>query len=161
MIKKIFTILLFATALVSCVGPQGPMGPQGEPGEGLNWKVYDMTVNSNDWELINGENGNKLGSYFMYVFEGDQAPKELEYVTKYDGDVSGYFMGRLDNGDEVYSPLPYEIYQGDSDGNNQWIWSELYTFDFTHNSIAFYVYYNDFETGIRPGTMKFRMSFKW
>lgn len=75
MIKKIFTILLLATALVSCVGPQGPMGPQGEPGEGINWKVYDMTVNSNDWELINGENGNKLGSYFMYVFEGDQAPK--------------------------------------------------------------------------------------
>lgn len=163
--KKIFTIIALALALVSCQGPMGPMGPmgpqgpQGEPGEGINWKVYDFTVPSDQWQLVNGEN--QLNSYFMYIFDGNDAPAELEYVTQYDGDVSGYFISRLDNDDELYSPLPYEIYAGQANGNNEWLWSELYTFDFTHNSIAFYVYYNDFATGTRPPTCKFRMSFKW
>lgn len=161
--KKIVTFFALAMILVSCTGPMGPMGPQGpqgEPGQGINWKVYDFTIPSDKWELVkNGQN--PLNTYYMYVFDGNQAPKELEYVTQYDGDVTGYFISYLDNGDELYSPLPYEIYAREVSGNNEWLWSELYTFDFTHNSIAFYAYYNDFATATRPGTCKFRMSFKW
>ena len=111
--KKIFTMIALALILVSCqgpMGPQGPQGPPGQPGEGVNWKVYDFTIPSDRWELVNGEN--QLNSYFMYVFDGNEAPKELQYVTQYDGDVSGYFIGRLDNGEELYSPLPYEVYAG-------------------------------------------------
>lgn len=159
MMKKITLLLLMAIALISCEGPRGPMGPPGEPGEGVNWKVYDLTVNSNDWELVNGVN--ELGSFYMYVFEGNNAPRELYDVVSNYGDVSGYLISRLDNGDELFSPLPYEVYAGTADGYSEWLWSELYTFDFTHNSIAFYVYYNDFVTETRPGTMTFRISLKW
>lgn len=159
MMKKILSLLVLATALVSCVGPMGPMGPQGEPGEGVNWKVVDMNIPSDSWELVNDVD--QLGSYYMYVFEGNQVPKELEYVVKNYGDLSGYFLSHLDNGDELLSPLPYEVYAGSAEGGNEFTWSELYTFDFTRNSIAFYVYYNDFATSVRPGSMTFRMSLKW
>lgn len=158
-ITTIVSGILVSGIFTSCEGPMGPQGPQGEPGEGINWKVYDMTIPADEWQLVGGEN--ELNSFYMYIFEGNEAPAELQYVTQYDGDVSGYFISTLDNGDELYSPLPYEVYAGAAGNSGEWLWSELYTFDFTHNSIAFYVYYNDFATSERPGTMKFRMSFKW
>lgn len=162
MMKKILSLLAIALLFAACEGPRGPMGPegpQGEPGEGVNWKVVDMNIPADCWELVNGED--QLNSYYMYIFEGKDAPAELEYVVKNYGDVSGYFVSRLDNGDDCFSPLPYEVYAGSNEGGNEFLWSELYTFDFTHNSIAFYVYYNDFATSVRPGTMTFRMSLKW
>lgn len=160
--KKVLSILTLVFILASCQGPQGPMGPmgpQGEPGEGINWKVYDFVIPSDGWELVNGEN--ELNSYYMYIFDGNNAPEELQYVTQYDGIVTGTFMSSLNNGDELYSPLPYEVYAGEASGGNEFLWSELYTFDYTRNSIAFYVYYNDFATSTRPGTCKFRISLLW
>ncbi|MBQ6939337.1 MAG: hypothetical protein IJN35_05750 [Muribaculaceae bacterium] len=55
--KKLLSILTLALALSSCVGPMGPpgpAGPPGEPGEGINWKVYDFTIESHQWQLVNG-----------------------------------------------------------------------------------------------------------
>lgn len=101
---KLFTAAIMAMLLLSCQGPMGPQGPQGPPGE-LNWKVYDFNVPSSAWELVGDADG--LNSYYVYVFEGNQAPRELAQVLEYDGDVTGYFVSQLDNGDEVLSPLPY------------------------------------------------------
>ncbi len=160
--KRILSTIAIALMLLSCQGPMGPMGPQGpqgEPGQGVNWKVYDFNIPSDAWELVGSPNS--LNSYYMYIFEGNKAPKELEYVMQYDGDVSGYFVAQLDNGDDVLSPLPYIIYAGQSDQTGEWLWSEQYTFDFTKNSIAFYAYYNDFSTAIKPANCKFRLSLKW
>ncbi len=160
--KKVLFFLTAILAFSSCEGPMGPQGPQGEPGmpgQGVNWKVYDFTVPSDAWELVGQQDA--LNSYYMYVFEGDQAPKELAQVLQYDGDVTGYFVGKLSNGDDVLSPLPYIIYSGEMSGTTESLWSEQYTFDFTKNSIAFYAYYNDFMTGTLPPACKFRMSLKW
>ena len=113
---KLFTAAIMAMLLLSCQGPMGPQGPQGPPGE-LNWKVYDFNVPSSAWELVGDADG--LNSYYVYVFEGDQAPRELAQVLEYDGDVTGYFVSQLDNGDEVLSPLPYIVYNGGSNSSGE------------------------------------------
>ena len=140
---KLFTAAIMAMLLLSCQGPMGPQGPQG----------------SSAWELVGDADG--LNSYYVYVFEGNQAPRELAQVLEYDGDVTGYFVSQLDNGDEVLSPLPYIVYNGGSNSSGEWLWSEQYTFDFTRNSIAFYALYNDFATSTIPPSCKFRLSLKW
>jgi len=155
---KLFLAAVMAAMLLSCEGPMGPQGPQGPAGE-LNWKVYDFNIPSSAWELVGDVNG--LNSYYVYVFEGNQAPQELAQVLEYDGDVTGYFVSQLDNGDEVLSPLPYIVYNGSSNSSGEWLWSEQYTFDFTRNSIAFYALYNDFATSTTPPNCKFRISLKW
>ena len=154
--KKIFAILLTALITTSCMGPQGP---QGEPGKDVNWKVYDFTIYSGDWQLYNG--ADQLGSYYMYIVEGSKAPYELEYVVKKYGEVTGTLVGTLNNGDNVFYPLPYECYYGEVVNGVEQLWSETYKFDYTHNSIAFYVYYSDFYTSTPPPTCTFRMHFKW
>lgn len=160
--KKILSILALTLLMVSCIGPQGPQGPPGppgEPGEGINWKVYDFTIASHQWQLVNG--ADQLNSYYMYLFEGNDAPQELRYVVENMGEVSGCLVGRMDNGDEIFYPLPYENYFGENQGTNESLWSEMYKYDYTRNSIAFYVYYSDFYTATPPATCKFRMSLKW
>ena len=159
--KKLLSILTLALVLSSCVGPMGPPGPpgpEGAPGEDINWKVYDFTIESHQWQLING--ADELNSYYMYLFEGNNAPEELRYVVDNMGEVSGCLVGRLD-GEEIFYPLPYENYYGSSDGTYESLWSEVYKYDYTRSSIAFYVYYSDFYTATPPATCKFRMSFKW
>ena len=74
--KKLLSILTLALALSSCIGPmgpQGPQGPKGEPGEGINWKVYDFTIESHQWQLVGDPD--QLNSYYMYLFEGNDAKK--------------------------------------------------------------------------------------
>lgn len=118
---KLFLAAVMAAMLLSCEGPMGPQGPQGPAGE-LNWKVYDFNIPSSAWELVGDVDG--LNSYYVYVFEGNQAPQELAQVLEYDGDVTGYFVSQLDNGDEVLSPLPYIVYNGSSNSSGEWLWSE-------------------------------------
>ena len=159
--KKVLAIITLALLIVACEGPrgpQGPPGPQGEPGEGINWKVYDFTIKSNQWELVGGED--QLNSYYMYLFEGNDAPEELQYVVDYMGDVSGCLVGKLD-GEDIFYPLPYENYYGNANGEYESLWCEMYKYDYTRSSIAFYVYYSDFYTATPPATCTFRMSFKW
>ena len=159
--KKLFSILTLAILLSSCVGPMGPMGPQGpqgEPGEGINWKVYDFTIQSHQWQLMGQPDG--LNSYYMYVFEGNDAPEELRYVVDNLGEVSGCYVGMLGD-EEIFYPLPYENYFGSSDDTYESLWCEMYKYDYTRSSIAFYVYYSDFYTATPPATCKFRMNFKW
>jgi hypothetical protein len=159
--KKLLSILTLALALSSCIGPmgpQGPQGPKGEPGEGINWKVYDFTIESHQWQLVGDPD--QLNSYYMYLFEGNDAPKELRYVVDNLGEVSGCYVGKLNN-EEIFYPLPYENYFGSSNGTNESLWCEMYKYDYTRSSIAFYVYYSDFYTATPPATCKFRMSFKW
>ncbi len=157
--KKLLSILAMALILVACEGPMGPMGPQGEPGEGMNWKVYDFTISADKWELVGEPDG--IGSYYMYVFENNHAPAELAQVIQYKGEVTGFYLSHLDNGDEVLAPLPYIVYDGISNEQGLWLWSEQYTFDYTRNSVAFYALYNDFATEQRPMTLTFRLSLKW
>ena len=88
--KKILSILALTLLMVSCIGPQGPQGPPGPPGElgeGINWKVYDFTIASHQWQLVNG--ADQLNSYYMYLFEGNDVPQELRYVVENMGEVSG------------------------------------------------------------------------
>ena len=156
--KKVLSILTLALLIVACEGPRGPQGPPGEPGEGINWKVMDFTIKSNQWELVGDKD--ELGSYYMYLFEGNNAPEELRYVVDNMGEVSGCLVGSLD-GEEIFYPLPHENFFGSSDGEYESLWSETYKFDYTRSSIAFYVYYSDFYTATPPTTCTFRMNFKW
>ncbi len=156
--KKVLSILTLALLIVACEGPRGPQGPPGEPGEGINWKVMDFTIKSNQWELVGDKD--ELGSYYMYLFEGNNAPEELRYVVDNMGEVSGCLVGSLD-GEEIFYPLPHENFFGSSDGEYESLWSETYKFDYTRSSIAFYVYYSDFYTATPPATCTFRMNFKW
>ena len=156
--KKVLSILTLALLIVACEGPRGPQGPPGEPGEGINWKVMDFTIKSNQWELVGDKD--ELGSYYMYLFEGNTAPDELRYVVDNMGEVSGCLVGSLD-GEEIFYPLPHENFFGSSDGEYESLWSETYKFDYTRSSIAFYVYYSDFYTATPPATCTFRMNFKW
>ena len=156
--KKVLSILTLALFIVACEGPRGPQGPPGEPGEGINWKVMDFTIKSNQWELVGDKD--ELGSYYMYLFEGNNAPEELRYVVDNMGEVSGCLVGSLD-GEEIFYPLPHENFFGSSDGEYESLWSETYKFDYPRSSIAFYVYYSDFYTATPPATCTFRMNFKW
>lgn len=157
--KKILSILTLTLLTTACQGPMGPQGPQGPQGEGVNWKVYDFTIPSSAWELVNGEN--QFDSYYIYTLSGKDAPIELQYVVDNLGDASGYYVSRL-NGEDLFAPLPYESYYGTTNEYGEEIlWSETYKFDFTRSTLSFLVYYSDFMTDIRPGEATFRISLKW
>lgn len=140
--KKLLLLVIASLALFSCEGPMGPQGPQGVPGEGMFWKYYTYTVKSQDWELVNPENG--LTPYYIYIFSNSDLTDDL-YLNGY---VLGYLVQSPGTQDEVITPLPY-YYEGEK-------WKEFISYDFMPGSVAFYVQYDNFVQQ-RPEDLVFRV----
>ena len=111
--NKFYTLLFFATILISCegtVGPPGPPGPQGVPGEdggvGLIGQVIEVQADLN------------AGTDFEYFVE---IPSDIEV---YESDVIVVYrlMEVIDDLD-VWEPLPQTIFRNDG--------TLLYAFDYT------------------------------
>ncbi|MDR1407607.1 MAG: hypothetical protein LBJ23_06130 [Tannerella sp.] len=150
--KALFLLCASAMCLISC---EGPIGPPGEPGEGMNWKILTYTVHEGDWQLVGGKDN--LNSYYMYEFDENQLT-DFIYTS---GNISGYIIFNPGQNSEVQSPLPHMIPLGDRDSGGEFMWQEFYTFDFMPGSVAFYVYYSDFQTSVRPPTCDFRLVMNW
>ncbi len=111
--KKIYAILFFTIALISCegtVGPPGPPGPQGEPGEdgsdGFIGQVIEVEADLNDETNF---------EYFVEI------PSDIEV---YESDVIlVYRLMEVFEGTDVWEPLPQTIFR-----NNGIL---LYTFDYS------------------------------
>ena len=154
--KKIgLLICVLAMALTSCEGPMGPPGPPGASGEKLNWEILYYTVHADDWKLVGNKDG--LNSHYIFDFKESKLTKFI-YEK---GLVKGFRILKLDNGDNVQTPLPYVVPIGEMNGNNEKLWSEYYTYDFMPGSIAFYAYYTDFYTANKPPTCTFRIIMNW
>jgi len=152
---KLFLLCMIAAALASCEGPMGPQGEPGAPGEGVNWKILYYTVRANDWHLVGGEN--ELNSYYMYEFD---EPELSDFIYE-SGNVLGYIILNSGKSNETLSPLPYNIALGEGSGSNEFLWTENYFFDYMPGSVAFFVYYSDFNTEIKPPTCEFRLVMNW
>lgn len=153
--KKILFLLSAAVLLfASCEGPAGRDGFDGLDGKdgAITYRfVKEYTVNTNSWELVNGED--QLNSFFRYEIEIPQLDREIYNY----GDVFCYMFQNVD-GDEVQTLLPFHIPIAQDNGNGQTdFWSETYFYDFMEGSIMIYVYYSDFYTNNRPGTSTFRV----
>ena len=143
--KKI--LFLLSAAIILLASCEGPAGKDAE----VYWFVKTYTINSNQWELINGED--QINSFFR----AEIVIPELDRDIYKDGNVFCYMFQNVD-GVEVQTPLPYSIPVGQSYPNgSEELWTETYAFDFTVGSIMFYVNYSDFYTNNRPPTTRFRV----
>ena len=145
--KKLL-LCMVAVGLLTCC--EGPPGRDGRDGEGTYWYVNDYTINSNQWQLINGVD--QLGSYFQAEVRISQLTKEI-YEN---GNVFCYMYQNI-NGVEVQTLLPFTVPCGEGQGNSEHLWTETYACDFSPGSIMFYVNYSDFFTINRPPTTSFRV----
>ena len=144
--KKILFLLSAAIILfASCEGPAG------KDGEGIYWYVNTYTVNSSQWELVNGVD--QIDSYYKAEIRIPQLDKDIyEY-----GNVFCYMFQNID-GVEVQTLLPFNIPKGIIHPNGaEELWTEMYAYDFTVGSIMLYVNYSDFYTNNRPPTTSFRV----
>jgi hypothetical protein len=147
--KKLLPALVAGLCFLSCEGPMGPPGPAAEQ---TQWNYVYYTVKSQDWRLVGGENNQN--SYYQYVFD---EPALTDFIYK-EGVVMGYVVANPGvEGEEVLRPLPdtWPIAEG------QDYWTEHITFDCMPGSVAFYVAYNDFATGVRPLSMTFKLMMIW
>ena len=148
--KRLFFVLMTVVGLfASC---EGPAGRDGLDGAETYWFVKVYTINTNDWRLINGVD--RLGSYY----EAKISIKELDKDLYEKGLVSCYMFQRTNNNVEVQTPLPFTLPYGKATGGNQEeLWTETYSFEYSPGSITFYVYYSDFYTSNRPPSTSFRV----
>jgi hypothetical protein len=147
-------ISLGLVTLASCAGPVGPPGPAGE---GMNWEVRTYTVRQNDWKLV-GRAG-ELNSYYIYEI----MERSLTDFVYTDGNVFAYLIQNPGQKNEVQTPLPYIIPVGEWDKGEEFLWTEIYSFDIMPGSIAFQLRYSDFETGVAPPPelCNFRVVMNW
>jgi hypothetical protein len=108
--NKFYTLLFFATVLISCEGSVGPPGPQGAPGEdgfdGLIGQVIEVQADLN------------VGTDFEYFVE---IPDDIVVI---ESDVfMVYRLMEVADGLDVWEPLPQTIFI-----NNDIL---LYAFDYT------------------------------
>ena len=150
--KKILFLLSAAIMLLtSCEGPAGRDGLDGLDGEGMYWFVKKYTINTNQWELVNGKD--QLNSYFR----AEVKIPELDSEIYKNGNVFCYMYQDVD-GVEVQTILPFSLPMGQSNPNgSEELWTETYAYDFTVGSVMFYVNYSDFYTSNRPPTTSFRV----
>lgn len=159
-------MFIAATALIlaACEGPMGPigpMGPQGAPGqngyngqdgrdgrdghdgEGTKWFRQKFTVYPEEWGVDNGAPG-QLNTFFF-------ALKELPELTRevYD---NGSVIAYIENAEGIKNGMPFVWPRGEvtDGGKNDYLWTEIYDFDFAVGEVGFYLRYSDFETGVRP-----------
>jgi len=141
--KNLLGLLVMLFAFVSCEGDQGPMGP---PGPGTYWKIVWVTVEANEWQLVDDGDG----PYFMC----EKNVSELSNDIYEEGNTFCYLVIRPNQSNEVQTLLPYKI---DLLEKPDYAWTETISWDFMPGSVAFYVQYNDFAVDIRPARQVFRL----
>jgi hypothetical protein len=146
-------LLLTGLLLVTMASCEGPMGPQGE---GMNWEVRNYVVRKSDWQLVGGQGS--LNSYYMYEVN-ESLLSDFIYT---DGNVFAYLIQNPGQNSEVQTPLPYVLPVGEWSGGQEFLWTEIFSFDFMPGSIAFYVSYSDFATDVAlPEECEFRVVMNW
>ena len=150
--KKILFLLSAAIILfASCEGPAGRDGLNGLDGYATEWVIKTYTINSNQWELVNGVD--QLNSYYR----AEVRIPELDIDIYEEGAVLCY-MYQTVNGKEAKTPMPFTIPKGEGhDNGTEDLWTETYAYDFNVGSIRFYVNYSDFYTNNRPSTTSFQV----
>lgn len=152
--KRMKKNLLLLSAVVwlfaSCEGPAGRDGLNGRDGAETYWFVKNYTINSNQWQLVNGVD--ELESYYQAKVSIPELDKDI-YEK---GNVFCYMFQRV-NGVEVQTLLPFTIPRGEGNNNSEYLWTETFACDFTPGTITFYINYSDFYTSNRPETTTFRV----
>ncbi|HET8884867.1 MAG TPA: collagen-like protein [Salinimicrobium sp.] len=115
--KKLFTLLLVTSILISCTGEQGPPGPQGPYIVGNVFEIENVDFNvSNDF------------SFFGYFNEF------IPQVEIYTSDVVlVYLWEGMDNGNDIWSLMPQTFYM--TDGG-------ILEYNFNHTDEDFAIYLN-------------------
>ena len=144
--KKVLLLLAVVWMLAACEGPPGRDGLDGQ----IYWFVKDYTINSNQWQLVNGVD--QLGSYFQASINIPELDRDI-YEK---GNVFCYMYQRI-SGVEVQTLLPFTVPYGEGQGNSEHLWTETYACDFSPGTVMFYVNYSDFYTSNRPPTTTFRV----
>ncbi|MCQ2250434.1 MAG: collagen-like protein [Bacteroidales bacterium] len=157
--KLLIMILPMIAALLmqSCKGDEGPMGPAGPAGEpgrdgesgGAPCTEYislDFTVESDNWQLIHGENGT---AYYSYAFDN---VTELNKDIFWNGIMNVYNIW-TDNNATYQSQLPTVRHRKDGDD----YFTCTIDYDFGEKSIIFNVTNSDFYIDEKPETMTFRV----
>ena len=151
--KKLFFLLSAAVWLfASCEGPAGRDGFDGRDGAETYWFVEEYTIRSGEWEIVNGVN--ELGSYFKKTISIPALDRDIyEYGTVF------CYMFQNINGVEVQTPLQHTIHRGATDGREEYLWSETYSFVYSPRSITFIVENSNFITNNlnRPNDTTFRV----
>lgn len=151
--KKILFLLLLAVVLGACESDTDSNwnNRPGGNNDAQNWDSYVITVKDTDWKRVGGENANN--SFFRCVVEDEYLDQYIfdegsvmVYLIQYDGDVP------------VQTPLPYVIHKADEDNN---LWTETFSYDYSVGSFAFYVTYSDFFTENSPGECQFKVVMHW
>jgi len=144
--KKVLSLLVVVLFFVSsCETDEPRVEPE------TYWFVTSITVRENEWQL-KGRPGD-LNSYYV-------AYKPLKQLTRtvYE---EGAVLAYIETEAGVKNTMPYVLHKGESNGNQEFLWTETYDFDFTTGEIGFYITYSDFNTYIKPGTEKFHVVLIW
>jgi len=143
-------VLFLSVAILLFAACEGPAGRDGFDGTETYWFVNTYTVNSNQWQLVNGVD--ELESYY----KASITVSELDRDMYEKGNVFCYMFQRVNNV-EVQTPLPFTVPRGVWIDGSEYLWTETFAFDFSLRTITFYVNYSDFLTINRPETTSFRV----
>ena len=158
--KKLSLLSLILLFLVACEGEVGPMGPQGPPGNsanGVQWKIVELTINPEDWKLVDGGKENELNTILV-------ASKSIAEITEdvyWEGAIIAYCYPFA--GDHKFkTSLPYITHHGEEDTEGDYLWTETLLYVVGEKTIDFYLTYSDFLTENRPNTeMEFDLVLIW
>ena len=146
--KLLLLVPVFLLLLAAC---EGPAGRDGLDGNEPYWFVQTYTIQANDWQLVNSPD--QLGSYFQVRVPIAQLNRDIYE----DGLVSCYMFQRNSSNTEVQTPLPFTNHYGVGNNENEHLWTETFSYDYTPGFITFYVCYSDFFTSNRPDKTSFRV----
>ncbi len=145
--KKIFPFLIALFAFMGC-----------DDYNNVNIETLFFKVESHEWYLSG--NPGEIGSYYYY----EVPVRALDSYIYEKGIVTGnIFTNELigNFNTEVQKPMPYTVYEAQNEVNSTFFWSEKYTYDFRPGYITFMVWYNDFQTGIRPPSCEYKITLSW
>ena len=146
-------LLVFMLGITAC---KGPMGPAGKDAEETNWFADNFEVLASHWKPATEEGD----GYFFHYWEYEFSIPQLTNFVFNEGYVGCSLIQVIeyDNGrtSTVQRPLPYTIYGIDND----FPYSENYSFEIRPGYIKFIVKYSDFSE-LQPLTCTFRVVMIW
>lgn len=153
-----YSLIIIAAALTACIGPQGPQGPQGEQGEpgiSTQWEVINLTVPTDDWELVSSTDG--TNPYYRAKFD----VPELDDFIYDQGLTKCYIEFNRGTNNAYQQELPYVRHFEAYENDQQIIWTQTVDYDFGIGFVNVYVTFSDFFVDERPETMDFRLVLMW